>query len=84
MKAGFKMMISCDEATDICNKSQYNEATLWDIAKLKLHLLICRVCRQFSSKNTKLTKLCRDSELHALSQQEKEHMKAKLQEEDAS
>ena len=84
MKVGFKMMISCEEATDICNKSQYNEASLLDIAKLKLHNLICKVCRQFSSKNTKLTKLCRDSELYALSEQEKEGMKAKLQKGDAS
>ncbi len=31
-------MINCDEATTICDKSQYCEATLWERIKLRMHL----------------------------------------------
>ncbi len=71
-------MISCDEARLICHKTQYKDATVWEVLKLKLHLLICKACSAFSRKNTKLTTLCEEATIHVLSDKEKHHMKEKL------
>ena len=35
-----KFKITCDEATTICDKSQYGKATILEIIKLKFHFLI--------------------------------------------
>lgn len=74
------MMISCDEASLICNKTQYKEASFWEVAKLRLHLFICKTCPQFTKKNTKLTSLCNKANLAALSKDDKDLMKDSLQE----
>ena len=72
-------MISCDEASDICNKKQYKEATWWQVLKLRYHLLICKTCNKYSTKNAKFTTLCEKANLHVISQEEKEAMKKKLE-----
>ena len=71
-------MISCEEARIICHKTQYRDASFMEVLKLKLHLLICRACSTFSKKNTKLTTLCEEATLHALTEQEKVDMKQKI------
>ncbi len=53
----FKIKITCDEATTICDKSQYGEASLWERFKLNVHFLQCKICRCYSSQNTFLSKL---------------------------
>ncbi len=73
-------MISCEEAAHICTKKQYKEASWSERFQLILHLVICKTCKVFSSKNTKLTTLCEQAQLHSLSQKEKQEMKRKLQE----
>ena len=73
------MMISCEKAAIICNKTQYDEASFWERVKLKFHLLVCKVCSKFSKKNAQLTHLCEKSSLHSLSEEEKIRMKRKLQ-----
>jgi len=72
-------MISCEEAAIICHKTQYKEATFWERLNLKFHLMICKVCPQFSRKNAKLTHLCEKSRLYSLSEEEKLRMKQELQ-----
>lgn len=72
-------MITCEEAAIICHKTQYKEATFWERMSLKFHLIMCKICPQFSKKNTKLTQLCEKSKLYALSEEEKLKMKLKLQ-----
>lgn len=52
-----KIIIPCDEANHVCDKTQYKEATLWEKIKLNIHLLYCRACRKYTKNNTKLTKL---------------------------
>lgn len=74
------MMISCEKAADFCNKKQYNEATWMQRMQLSFHLMICKACSGFSSKNTKLTELCSKATYHALPEAEKQKMKARLQE----
>lgn len=52
------LFISCEEATIICTKAQYNEASFLEKIKLSIHLLRCKVCGKFSKQNAKLTKVC--------------------------
>ena len=50
-------MISCDEATTICDKNQYGEATKWDKLRLNFHLLLCKHCKTYSKQNSFITKM---------------------------
>ncbi|MCF6223553.1 MAG: hypothetical protein L3J34_07460 [Flavobacteriaceae bacterium] len=52
-----KLMISCDEATAICDKNQYGEASKWDKLRLSFHLLLCKHCKSYSNQNNFITKL---------------------------
>lgn len=74
------MKISCEEASSICDKSQYKEAGFWDIVKLRVHLLYCKVCRGYSKKNSELTSLCDRAGLTMLSEDDKKKMKKDLKE----
>lgn len=71
-------MISCEKARIICHKTQYNDASVIEILKLKYHLFICKVCSAFSKKNTRLTFLCDEATLHTLSNKDKLLMKEKI------
>ena len=52
----FKFLkITCQEANEICNKSQYNEATLLEKVKLNIHIAVCKICAMYSKQNAKLT-----------------------------
>jgi NMD protein affecting ribosome stability and mRNA decay len=50
------MKLSCDEATKICDKSQYGEATLWEKIKLNFHVFMCKTCGLYSKQNRIMTK----------------------------
>ena len=52
-----KLKITCDEATTICDKNQYGEATFTDKLKLNLHFLTCKICSLYTKQNTMLTKI---------------------------
>jgi len=52
-----KFMISCDEATAICDKNQYGEASRWDKLRLNFHLLLCKHCSAYSKQNSIITKM---------------------------
>jgi len=52
-----KFNISCDEATTICDKSQYGEATFLDKVKLTWHLFMCRICAKYSKQNSIMTQV---------------------------
>ena len=73
------MKITCQEASNICNKSQYKEASFWDIVKLRIHLLYCKACKQYSKKNSELTSMCDRAGLTMLSKDDKERMKRDLE-----
>jgi len=72
------MKISCEQAADICNRSQYNESKFWERIKLRLHLRLCKTCKNYSTKNAKLTSLCDKAGLCSLSKEDKENMKRNL------
>lgn len=70
----------CHEANHICDKNQYKEATFWEKVRLNIHLIYCRACRSYSSRNGKLTKVMKNPEVQTVSMNDKEAMKARLQE----
>ncbi|GGD54970.1 hypothetical protein [Muriicola marianensis] len=73
-------MISCDEAALICNKSQYEEASLLEKFKLKLHILFCSTCSSFSKRNKQLSQMFGKTELHVLSDSSKKQLKQEIRE----
>lgn len=70
-----KGFISCNEAADICDRSQYKEATLWERVKLELHIFWCVKCNEYVKSNAVLSKLLKkytkDSCPHRLSKDKK-------------
>lgn len=73
--------MKCDDANHVCDKSQYKEASLWEKIKLNLHLLYCAACRKYSSRNGKLTKVMKDSDLKSLDPDSKQVLKEQLHQE---
>lgn len=85
MSRGF--FISCDEATTICNKNQYKEATFWEKIRLTVHLWTCKICGLYSKQNGTLTEVCnkhlhKEECEHKLTVKDKEILKEKLIEAD--
>jgi len=50
-------IINCDQATTICDKSQYGEATLYDKIRLNWHLLMCKFCMSYTKQNNIMTQI---------------------------
>ena len=75
------MKITHEEALHICDKAQYDEASIWENIKLKIHLFFCKTCAKHSKRNTQLTRFCSQSNLHSLLDTEKERMKEELKKE---
>ncbi len=71
-------MRNCRQAEIICTKIQYKEATFLEKLQIRLHLLLCRTCRAFVKKNSRLTALCDKANLKTLGLEEKERLKKKL------
>lgn len=46
------MKLTCDEATSICDKNQYKEASWWEKIKLGIHLFLCKKCGLYSKQNS--------------------------------
>jgi hypothetical protein len=72
-------MTPCEKAAEICNKTQYNEASFIETLKLRYHLLMCKTCSKSTKKNSELTTLCEKANLQSLSDQEKLKMKRLLE-----
>ncbi|WP_152286222.1 hypothetical protein [Flavicella marina] len=82
-----KFKITCDEATTICDKSQYGKATIMEIIKLRIHFLGCKICALYTKQNTLLSKILNTnkggSAICSMSAEEKEEMRKRFQEESA-
>ena len=79
------LKITCDQATTICDKNQYREASIKDKIRLCIHLIVCRICVKYSKQNTRLSNLykghsqyCKDVK-HCLTTKEKEDLRALLE-----
>jgi len=78
-----KIIISCDEATQICDKSQYCEASTLDKIRLSIHNFLCKKCHLYSEQNSLMTKLFKvhlHPEKDKLKEDEKDALKKILEE----
>ena len=81
-----KFMISCDEATAICDKNQYGEASFSEKLRLSFHLVLCKFCKKYTKQNNLMSQLfgkyltpCDGSE--KLSPEDKNELEKSLQKE---
>lgn len=76
-----KIFLSCNEANHTCDKTQYNDASLWEKIKLNFHLIYCRACRKYTKNNGKLTKVMKNDNLEYLKNSEKETLQVNFNKE---
>ncbi len=76
-----KIIIPCEEANHVCDKTQYKEATLWEKIKLNIHLIYCKACRKYTKKNTMLTKLLKRNKPQTLKASAKESIRSTFEKE---
>lgn len=74
-----KIKVPCKEAHHVCDKSQYNEASLWEKIKLSIHLLYCKACRKYTNNNKKLSTTIKKSKVECMDKKRKECMKAEFE-----
>ncbi|HCY97037.1 MAG: hypothetical protein ACI6PN_10000 [Polaribacter sp.] len=79
-----RFKLSCDQATTICDKNQYGEASIKELITLKIHFIRCKICAIYTKQNTLLSvfykgcsKDCKEVQ-HRLSLKEKEALKTML------
>ena len=76
--------ITCDEATTICDKSQYGEASVYEKLQLNWHLFVCKVCALYSKQNRKMSQILKvktnncNKDKTCLSSKDKEDLKEQL------
>ena len=74
------MKLSCDDATKICDKNQYGEASLWEKVKFNIHIFLCKKCGLYSNQNRILTqcyekhKIVVNGKKTCLNKEEKENL----------
>lgn len=71
--------IDCSKAADCCDKAQYEEAGTLDKLKMMLHLKFCEKCREYTEKNTKLTRLIHKAGIKPCSEEEKKAWKQQIE-----
>ena len=69
-----KIFISCEEAYQICDKAQYNEATLWEKFKLNIRYSWCKYTKSYVAKNKKLSNTLNSSNIDFLKTEEKKRI----------
>lgn len=72
-------LIDCSQAANCCDKAQYKEANRLERLKMTIHLLFCRKCREYTSRNTKLTKLIRKAGIKTCTAQERKVWKEEIE-----
>jgi len=80
-----KFKITCDEATTICDKSQYGAVSIMELIKLRFHFLGCKICALYTKQNTLLSKILNKNKggdaICSLTAEEKEKMRKELHKE---
>ncbi len=77
-------LFDCPRAKSCCDKSQYRESKFKEKIKFLLHIIICGQCREYTSKNSKLSKLIQKAEIKKCTEAEKEAHRKKLREASSS
>jgi len=73
--------MKCEKANHVCDKNQYKEAGLLEKIRLSFHLIYCRACRKYSSRNNKLSKAIERSDLKTMDHMDKQEIKDVLKRE---
>ena len=73
--------ISCEEAYEICDKSQYGDASLWEMFKLNVRYIWCQFTQAYVKKNRKLTQAIKVSNIQSLNKTERELLIEKFNQE---
>lgn len=73
--------MKCEDAGQVCDKSQYKEASFWEKLKLNVHLLYCSTCREYTKKNVKLSIVFKKSNLKIMSLHDKKELKKQIHQE---
>lgn len=82
MEAGKNtVFINCDEAKNICDKSQYNESTWWDRFRLNIRYIYCHITRSYVKQNSKLSELVTDKKVVCMESKSKIELKTKFEQE---
>ncbi|WP_299778321.1 glycine dehydrogenase [uncultured Formosa sp.] len=76
-----KLFMSCEEASHVCDKAQYNESTFLERLKLRIHILFCDLCKKHTIDNHKLTETIKKSNIVCLDSKSKSEMKKCLEKE---
>lgn len=71
--------LSCAEAANLCEKTEYQEASPTERLRLQIHLFFCKACKNYYHRNQKLTELLKKSKLQSCSKEEKEALKERIQ-----
>ena len=74
-------IMKCEEANHVCDRNQYKEAGLLEKIRLTVHLIYCRACRKYSSRNNKLSKALERSDLKTMDNKDKQKLKDVLKRE---
>lgn len=76
-----KIKLECHEANHICDKNQYKEASFKEKIILTIHLIYCRACREYTKRNTQLSKLIRNPKVDSMNTTEKESLQQSFEKE---
>jgi hypothetical protein len=80
-----KGFISCEQAGNICDRSQYKESSFWERIKLELHIFWCIKCNEYVKRNSMLSKLLntysKETCEHHLSKEKKQALEKLIEEE---
>lgn len=76
-----KFLFKCDESAKVCDKCQYEEADFWDSLRMKVHLMICKYCRDYSTNNSKLTKSLKSADIKSFPKNKKAILKKQINQE---
>lgn len=72
------LFISCEDSVQCCDKAQYNEASLWEKMRIHIHIAFCKPCRDYTSKNVKLTKMIKKANIKTCTKKEKENWEREI------
>lgn len=72
---------ACKKAKQLSDKKQYQEVSIIQIFRLRIHLFRCRNCRSYDKKNGRLTEMIEIAKIKVLGPDEKISMKRRLQKE---
>ena len=73
-----RFFLKCDESAKVCDKCQYEEAGFWDHFRMRVHLVLCKYCRNYYADNSKLTKTIKSADIKTFPNNKKKVLKDQI------